>query len=114
MGLSPARPSGAAAATTIWRLRDAEGLRVAAFDDGLVAFDGATWETHLLDASAAIVLDALRARPHTRAELAAAVAARAGSDEGVDGFVDTLLAELVAAGLVAAGPVAAADVAAAR
>ena len=114
MGLTPARHPASADATTVFRLRDAAGLRVAAFEDGLVAFDGATWETHLLDASAAIVLDALREGARTRAELDAAVTVRAGGDEGVAAYVDTLLAELVAAGLVAAHPVAADSVAAAR
>jgi PqqD family protein of HPr-rel-A system len=52
-----------------YRLRGAERLRQFVFDDEVVAFDEATWETHVLHRSASIVIEALANGPATMPEL---------------------------------------------
>lgn len=46
-----------------FRLRGSGELKLCAFDDEVVAFNPVTWETHLLDASAVVVLEALARSP---------------------------------------------------
>jgi PqqD family protein of HPr-rel-A system len=53
-----------------YRLRQGERLRAVALDDELVVFNPTTWETHILNAAAAVVLDALAERPRTAQQVA--------------------------------------------
>lgn len=53
-----------------FRIRQAERLRAVLLDDELVVFNPTTWETHILNAAAAVVLDALAEHPRTEREIA--------------------------------------------
>lgn len=54
-----------------WRLIRADALRVREWDDAGVIYDAASGNTHLVDALGLELLDLLRQRPWTLAELAA-------------------------------------------
>jgi PqqD family protein of HPr-rel-A system len=84
-----------------WRLHDAAGVALCAFDDAVVAFDLHAWETHIVDERAAIVLEALGQGPRTQDALAALLAFHARCDPSeVASVVRAALDELTAAGLV--------------
>ncbi|MCL4761826.1 MAG: HPr-rel-A system PqqD family peptide chaperone [Burkholderiales bacterium] len=91
----------------LYRLRGG-GIRYRAFGDEVVAFNPATWNTHLLDRAGVLVLEALEHEPRTRDDVVALLARAAGDDDaGAEAFTDALLAELAAADLVESYVVAA-------
>ncbi len=57
--------------TTCWRLVDSARTLIIRFDDDYLVFNPLSWDTHLLNESAASVLEALRASSCSFAELAA-------------------------------------------
>ena len=65
-------------------------------------FNPAGWQTHILNDSGAVVLDALRARPRSPHELVALLSntAGAGDHSTLADAVDGLLAELFSDGLI--------------
>jgi PqqD family protein of HPr-rel-A system len=85
--------------TTCWRLVDSPRTLIIRFDDEYLVFNPLSWDTHLLNESAASVLEALRASPCSFSELAAG-----WSEPESDGLsthpVATLLDELETMGLV--------------
>lgn len=91
-----------------WRLIAPDDTAVLRFGDEALVFNPASWETHLLNASAALVLDALAAGPRSVGAIVGEVAARvdAGGEATVpadfDGQVTELLGQLASLGLVAA------------
>jgi PqqD family protein of HPr-rel-A system len=87
-----------------WQLAHPGDTAVLRFDDEALVFNPATWETHLLNDSASIVLDALAAGPQTLAEIVGYVVA-AGEVALPEGFADQvgeLLGQLESLGLVTA------------
>lgn len=92
---------GIAAPRRAWRLRSAAGVALCPFDDGVVAFDRNTWETHIVDERAALVLEALAQGPCTQDAVVRLLAFHAQCDPGdVATLVHAALDELTAAGLV--------------
>ena len=91
------------AAPTRWRLRNHPDIRVVRFGDEAVVFNPLSWETHLLNETAAHVVDALR-RGFTDAEaLAADLTAALDPEASPEAYVDQierLLEELEGLGLV--------------
>lgn len=57
------------AADSQWALVDAPGLRVARFEDRVLAFNPVSWQTHYLVEPAGSVLEALISGPKTTASL---------------------------------------------
>ena len=86
-----------------FRLRGSAQLKLFAFDDEVAAFNPVTWNTHLLDASAAIVLEAL-ARAPASAEAIEPLLSGCRAANGADArrLTEALLDELVDAGLIEA------------
>jgi len=85
-----------------WQLvspAETAGLR---FDDEALVFNPSSWETHFLNESAALVLDALVAGPRSVDEIVAEVADEVEIPEGFAGQVAALLGQLESLGLVAA------------
>lgn len=75
-------------------------LRVLRFDDESVVFNPVLWQTHLLNASAALIFDCLEESPATAAELAAELAGE-GADAGVPlEQIEQALGDLAGLGLV--------------
>jgi PqqD family protein of HPr-rel-A system len=89
-----------------FRLRGSGALKLFTFDDEVAAFNPVTWETHLLDASAAAVLEALARAPATVERIAPLVSGSRAA-EGADAaqLTRALLDQLEAAGLIEAEPV---------
>ncbi len=86
-----------------WRLTNHSQLRVVRFDAEAVVFNPLTWETHLLNETAAHAVDSLRHGPKSAWELAAALTKDLDPDSAPDVYVDQiglLLEELEAFGLV--------------
>jgi PqqD family protein of HPr-rel-A system len=87
-----------------WQLAFPGDTPVLRFDDEALVFNPWSWETHLLNESAALVLDALLAGPRSREEIVAEVAAagEAVLPADFDGQVGALLGHLASLGLVVA------------
>jgi PqqD family protein of HPr-rel-A system len=87
----------------LFRLRGSAEPRLYAFDDEVAAFNPVTWNTHLLDASAAIVLEALARAPATAEAIAPLLSGcRAAAGTDARRLTAALLDELVDAGLIEA------------
>jgi PqqD family protein of HPr-rel-A system len=87
-----------------WQLSDPADTAVLRFDDEALVFNPATWETHLLNESASLVLGALLEGPRSVDEIVATVR-RVCSVPVPDGFADQvgdLLGQLESLGLVSA------------
>jgi len=63
---------------TRYRVAAHPDLRILRFDDESVVFNPFLWHTHLLNPSAALILDALEEGPASAAELAAALSDESG------------------------------------
>lgn len=91
-----------------WQLAFPDDTPLLRFDDEALVFNPASWETHLLNASAALVLDALVAGPRSVEEIVGAVAAQvdargeAAVPAGFAEQVSELLGQLASLGLVEA------------
>lgn len=95
MDQASARPP----ATPCWRLVDSPRTLIVRFDDEYLVFNPLSWDTHMLNQSAASVLEALRASPCSFAELTAGWSEPESDDLSVHP-VATLLHELETMGLV--------------
>lgn len=87
-----------------WQLARPDDTPVLRFDDEALVFNPATWETHLLNESASLVLAALAGGARSVEEIVADVAG-AGEVEVPEGFAEQvreLLGQLESLGLVAA------------
>ena len=86
---------------TRFRVASHPDFRVLRFDDESVVFNPFLWHTHLLNASAALVLDLLvEEGPATAEELAAALADESGAPAIAVDQVEKLLDELAELALV--------------
>ncbi len=95
-----------------WALCAAEPLRIARFEGEALVFNPVSWQTHLLNASALQVLDALARGPGSLQDLVAALGDPSPDDSetaGTEFTVQALVAELEVLGLVRALPVPACD-----
>lgn len=90
---------------TRFRVTAHPDLRILRFDDESVVFNPFLWHTHLLNATAALVLDALEDTPATAAELAAAMVDETGAPAIRADEIETLLGELERLALVEPMPV---------
>jgi PqqD family protein of HPr-rel-A system len=87
-------------------LRGSGELKLFRFDDEVAAFNPVTWETHLLDVSAAVVLEALARDPATPESIGPLLSGTRAAEGGDAAQLTTaLLDQLVDAGLVEAEPV---------
>jgi PqqD family protein of HPr-rel-A system len=93
---------------TRFRVASHPDLRILRFDDESVVFNPFLWHTHLLNAAAAFVLDALEEGPASAEEIAAATADTAGVPAIRADEVQRLLDELAGLALVEAAPAEAA------
>lgn len=89
---------------TRFRVAAHPDLRVLRFDDESVVFNPFLWHTHLLNAAAALILDALEDGPATAAEIAAAITDESGAPAIPADQVGRLLEELARLTLVEADP----------
>lgn len=85
---------------TRFRVATHRDLRILRFDDESVVFNPFLWHTHLLNAAAALILDALEEAPATAAELAAAMVDEAGVPAVPVVEIDRVLGELERLALV--------------
>ena len=86
---------------TRFRVAAHPDLRILRFDDESVVFNPFLWHTHLLNASAALVLDLLvEEGPATAEELTAALADESGAPAIAVDQVEKLLDELAELALV--------------
>lgn len=87
-----------------WRLATGEAPEPARFEDGGMVFNPLTWETHLLNAAAMQILDALRVRPRDAEALVDSLVGTHDLDEAARrtyaAQVGTALAEMAVLGLV--------------
>jgi PqqD family protein of HPr-rel-A system len=84
----------------------APGVRVLTLDDDAVVFNPFSWETHVLNPAAALVLDMAAQRPCTLQGLSHAFAELLSAEEQphADGHARRLLGELVSLRLLVASP----------
>lgn len=85
-----------------WQLAFPDDTPRLRFDDEALVFNPSSWETHLLNEAAALVLDALVAGPRSVDEIVAEVV-NAGEVTVPEGFADQvseLLGQLASLGLV--------------
>jgi PqqD family protein of HPr-rel-A system len=78
-------------------------MRVLEFDGDVVVFNPTSWQTHILNDSAGLVLKALRNAPQSRDQLVALLdSATSGEADRqlVRDAVDNLLVEFASAGLI--------------
>ena len=89
-----------------YRLRGPGGPGPFVFDDEVAVFNPVTWDTHLLDASAAAVLEALARGPATPADIERLLSGHRAA-EGADAaqLAQALVDQLASAGLIEAEPV---------
>lgn len=85
---------------TRFRVAAHPDLRILRFDDESVVFNPFLWHTHLLNAAAALILDALEDGPATASEVAAAMADETGAPAIPADQVEQLLNELAGLALV--------------
>jgi PqqD family protein of HPr-rel-A system len=85
-----------------WHLISPDDTAVLRFDDEALVFNPSSWETHLLNEAAALVLDALVAGPRSVEEIVAEVEREVAVPDGFAGQVDALLGQLESLGLVTA------------
>jgi len=86
-----------------WQFTRHPDIRVVRFDAEAVVFNPLSWETHLLNETAAHVVGYLRRRPQSAAELAAALVQDLDPESAAEAYTDqieALLEELEALGLV--------------
>lgn len=96
-----------------WRFTEHPDVRVVRFGAESVVFNPLSWETHLLNETAAHVVDTLRRGPQTAWELAAALAEDLDPESSPEAYADQiamLMEELEGFGLAAREPVGDADV----
>jgi PqqD family protein of HPr-rel-A system len=89
------------AAAARYRPRGADRPRVYAFGNEVAVFNPVTWETHLLHASAAVVLESLAREPVPLDVIAARLCAGGRADDALQ-FATAMVDELMAAGLIEA------------
>jgi len=77
-----------------------EGLRLARFDSEAVVFNPVSWQTHLLNDTAAYALEALMSGPQTFDDIVTAVLGNVTPPDHTVEMIQSLLAELEALGLV--------------
>ncbi len=87
------------------RLRGTGGLKLFTFDDEVAAFNPVTWDTHLLDASAVVVLELLAQGPAAPAEIEHGLSRIRGADADTAQLAQALIEQLSSAGLIEAEPV---------
>jgi PqqD family protein of HPr-rel-A system len=85
---------------TRFRVAAHPDLRVLRFEDESVVFNPFLWHTHLLNAAAALILDALEEAPATAAEIAAALTDETGAHVLPAEQVEQVLDELAGLALV--------------
>ena len=85
---------------TRFRVAAHPDLRILRFDDESVVFNPFLWHTHLLNAAAALILDALEDGPATAGEIAAAMTDESGAPALPADQVEQLLNELAGLALV--------------
>lgn len=89
-----------------FRLRGAGEVKLFTFDDEVAAFNPVTWDTHLLDASAALVLEALSRGPADSIEIDRLLTSRcAATGSSATLLTAALIDQLAAVGLIEAEPV---------
>jgi len=91
------------AAQTRWRFTGHPDVRVERFGDEAVVFNPLSWETHLLNETAAHVVEALRRGPSDAESLAADLTAALDPEVSPEAYVaqiEGLLEELEGLGLV--------------
>ena len=89
-----------------FRLRGTGGVKLYTFDDEVAAFNPVTWDTHLLDASAALVLEALSRGPADSVEIDRLLSSRRTASGSSAALLTTaLIDQLAAVGLIEAEPV---------
>jgi len=89
-----------------FRLRGTGEVKLYTFDDEVAAFNPVTWDTHLLDASAALVLEALSRGPADSMEIDRLLSGRpAASGSSAAPLTTALIDQLAAVGLIEAEPV---------
>lgn len=89
-----------------YRLRGSGGLKLFTFDDEVAAFNPVTWDTHLLDASAVLVLRILEQGPATSAAIERELSSNRAADGADAGrLAHALIEQLSSAGLIEAEPV---------
>ena len=89
---------------TRYRVAKHAELRILRFDDESVVFNPFLWHTHLLNAGAALILDALEEAPATADELAAALTDETGAPAIPADRVANALEELAGLRLVEREP----------
>jgi PqqD family protein of HPr-rel-A system len=85
---------------TRFRVAAHPDLRILRFDDESVVFNPFLWHTHLLNAAAALILDALEDGPASAEEIAAALVDDSGAQVIPADQVEQLLGELAGLALV--------------
>jgi len=89
-----------------YRLRGPGGPGPFVFDDEVAVFNPVTWDTHLLDASAAAVLEALARGSATPADIGRLLSGhRAAHGVGAAQLAQVLVDQLASAGLIEPEPV---------
>jgi len=92
-----------------WRLARPDATRIVVFDDEAMVFNPVSWETHLVNLTAAEVIAILRESPMSEPDLVAALLAAAevaDPSHPLAGQAVALLAELEHLGLAVRGVVA--------
>jgi len=90
-----------------WRFTDHPDIRVVRFGAEAVVFNPLSWETHLLNETAAHVVDSLRRGPQGALELAAALAEDLDPESAPEAYADqvaVLMEELEGLGLAVREP----------
>ena len=88
---------------TRYRVAAHPDLRILRFDDESVVFNPFLWHTHLLNAAAALILDALEEEgPASAADLAAALGDETGKPAIPVGQIEETLAQLAGLALIEA------------
>ena len=70
----------------VWRLASAPVAAPFRFDDSVVVFNPASWDTHLLNESAALILELLTKKPRSLQELVEALAGDRAPSAELDRF----------------------------
>jgi PqqD family protein of HPr-rel-A system len=79
-----------------------EALRLREFDDGVIVFDPASWDAHLLNPAAAAILEMCMARPSSLQDIEVFLAQALSEEERSSAcdHAERLLGELAELGLV--------------
>ena len=91
---------------TLWRLEYPDRTESFVFDDTAVVFNPVSWDTHLLNESAFLILEVLRSGPEHAERLAQLLAGDEPSEhDALVGQVIAALADMESLGLVTRRPV---------